>query len=151
MPQPREWSFGTHRAWFEPPDVLWMKIRGDTSIQDAVSILEIYREVGSQQRFFLVTDLSEATSVDLEARDHISWNFRADWFHAAIYVGAGVMQRAVATSMSFFHSLTGQQTRPQHFVPTENDARALIAEERSLLDKYSGSARGTARPLHPDG
>ena len=32
------------------------------------------------------------------------------------------------------HSLTGQATWPQHFVSTENDARALIAEERSLLD-----------------
>ncbi|REG29620.1 hypothetical protein ATI61_107316 [Archangium gephyra] len=135
MPQPREWSFGTHRAWFEPPDVLWMKIRGETSLQDAITILEVYREVGNQQRFFLVTDLSEATSVDLKARDHVSWNFHTEWFHGAIYIGAGLMQRAVATSMSFFHSLTGQATRPQHFVSTENDARALIAEERSLLDR----------------
>lgn len=135
MPQPREWSFGTHRAWFEPPDVLWMKIRGDTSLEDAVAILELYREVGRQRRFFLVTDLSEATSVDLKARDHVSWNFQTQWFHGAIYIGAGLMQRAVATSMSFFHSLTGQATRPQHFVSTENEARALIAEERSLLDR----------------
>ncbi|OJT16980.1 hypothetical protein BO221_47020 [Archangium sp. Cb G35] len=151
MSQPHEWSFGTHRAWFEPPDVLWMEIHGETSLEDAITILEVYREVGSQQRFFLVTDLTDATTVDLKARDHVSWNFHADWFHSATYIGAGLMQRAVATSMSFFHSLTGQQTRPQHFVPTENDARALIAEERSLLDKYSGSARATARPLHPDG
>ncbi|MFY0528172.1 hypothetical protein ACN28I_35120 [Archangium gephyra] len=40
MPLPREWSFGTHRAWFEAPDVLWMKIRGETSLEDAVAILE---------------------------------------------------------------------------------------------------------------
>jgi hypothetical protein len=135
MSQPHEWNFGTHRAWFEPPDVLWMKIRGETSLEDAITILELYREVGSHQRFFLVTDLSEATSVDLKARDHVSWNFQTEWFHGAIYIGAGLMQRAVATSMSFFHSLTGQATRPQHFVPTENDARALLAEERSLLDR----------------
>jgi hypothetical protein len=135
MPQPREWSFGTHRAWFEPPDVLWMKIRGATTLEDAIAILELYREVGSHQPFFLVTDLSEATSIDLKARDHVSWNFRTEWFHCAIYIGAGLMQRAVANSMSFFHSLTGKATLPQHFVSTENEARALIAEERSLLDR----------------
>ena len=135
MPQPREWSFGTHRAWFEPPDVLWMKIRGPTSLQDAILILEIYREVGGHQPVFLVTDLTEATTVDLEARDHVSWNFRMEWFRAAIYIGAGLMQRAVASSMTFLHSLTGKAAHPQHFVSTENEARTLLAEERSLLDR----------------
>ncbi|MFY0528171.1 hypothetical protein ACN28I_35115 [Archangium gephyra] len=91
--------------------------------------------MGRQRRFFLVTDLSEATSIDLKARDHVSWNFQTEWFHGAIYIGAGLMQRAVATSMSFFHSLMGQATRPQHFVSTENEARALIDEERSLMDR----------------
>ncbi|MCY1082296.1 hypothetical protein [Archangium lansingense] len=135
MPRPHEWTFGTHQAWLESPDVLWMKIRGATTLEDGVAILEIYREVGSHQRFYLVTDLSEATTIDLKARDHVSWNSHTEWFHGAIYIGAGLVQRAVANSMSFFHSLTGKATLPQHFVSTENEARALIADERSLLDR----------------
>ncbi|HEX8435159.1 hypothetical protein [Archangium sp.] len=131
MTPPREWTIGTHSARFEPPDVLWMKIRGATSLQDAVSVLELYREVGGQRPFFLVTDLREATSVDLKARDHVSWNLRMEWFRGGIYIGAGVLQRAVASSMTFLHSLTGKESRPQHFVSTEEEARSLIALERA--------------------
>ncbi len=131
MTQPHEWNVGTHHTRFEPPDVLWTKIRGTTSIEDAISLLEIYREVGSQQPVFVVTDLSEATTVDLKARDHISWNIHMGWFHGAIYIGAGMVQRAVASSMTFLHSLTGNEAIPQHFVSTEEEARALIVQERS--------------------
>jgi hypothetical protein len=130
MTQPREWTIGTHHTRFEPPDVLWTKIRGATSIEDAISFLELYREVGSHQRVFVVTDLSEATTVDLKARDHISWNVQMAWFHGAIYIGAGLVQRAVASSMTFLHSLTGKEAIPQHFVATEEEARTLIAQER---------------------
>lgn len=135
MPQPRDWNIGTHHAWFEPPDELWMKVRGMTTLEDAIQILELYRELGSQQPLFLVTDLSEATSVDLKARDHVSWNLRMEWFRGSIYIGAGLMQRAVANSMTFLHSIVGQPVITQHFVTTEDEARALIAHERSLLDK----------------
>jgi hypothetical protein len=135
MAQPREWSIGTHHAWFEPPDVLWMKIRGETSLEDAITILEVYRQASGQHPIFLVTDLSEATSIDLKARDHLSWNTRMEWFHGSIYIGAGVMQRAVAGSMTFLHSITGKPAPAQHFVCTEDEARALIAQERSLLDR----------------
>jgi hypothetical protein len=131
MTQPREWTIGTHHARFEPPDVLWTSIHGPTSLEDAVSLLELYREVGNQQPFFLVTDLREATSVDLKARDHVSWNLRMEWFRGGIYIGAGLLQRAVASSMTFLHSLTGKESRPQHFVSTEEEARSLIAQERS--------------------
>lgn len=136
MPQQRDWTIGTHHAWLESPDELWLKVRGDTSLQDAITLLEIYRALGSQRPLFLVTDLTEATSVDLKARDHISWNGRPEWFRSAIYIGAGLMQRAVASSMTFLHSLTGHAAMAQHFVTTEDEARALLAQERSLLDRF---------------
>jgi hypothetical protein len=131
----REWIIGTHRAWLEAPDVLWTKVRGHTSLADAVTLLEIYRELGGQRPIFVVTDLSEATSVDLTARDHVSWNLRMEWFQASIYIGANLSQRAVASSMTFLHSLSGKQSRAQHFVSTPQEARAFIHQERSLHDK----------------
>jgi hypothetical protein len=131
----REWTIGTHHAWLEAPDVLWTRIRGHTSLADAVTLLEIYRELGAQQPIYVVTDLTEATSVDLTARDHVSWNLRMEWFHASIYIGASLSQRAVASSMTFLHSLSGKQSRAQHFVSTPQEARAFISQERSLSDK----------------
>lgn len=135
MSHARDWTIGTHHAWLEPPDVLCTKIRGHTSLADAVALLEIYRELGGQRPIFVVTDLTEATTVDLTARDHVSWNFRMEWFQASIYIGASMAQRAVASSMTFLHSLTGKQSRVQHFVSTWEEARAFIAQERSLQNK----------------
>lgn len=137
MAHPREWHFGTHHAWFEPPDILWTKITGETTHQDAVTLLELYRELGSQHPIFVVTDLTEATSVDLKARDHVAWNLRVRWFRGAIYINAGLVQRAVASSMSFLHSLTGKQAPTPAFVSTQEEARAFIARERALQDKVS--------------
>jgi hypothetical protein len=131
----REWTIGTHHVWFESPDILWTKVRGHTSLADAVALLEIYRELGSQRPIFVVTDLMEATSVDLTARDHVSWNLRMEWFRASVYIGASLSQRAVANSMTFLHSLAGKPSRAQHFVATPLEARELIAQERSLHDK----------------
>jgi hypothetical protein len=137
MAHEREWHFGTHHAWFESPDVLWTKIKGETTHQDGVVLLELYRELGSQRPIFVVTDLTEATSVDMRARDHVSWNLRITWFRGAAYIGAGLVQRAVASSMSFLHSLTGKQTPTLAFVSTEAEARAFIAQERASQDKAS--------------
>lgn len=137
MVHQREWNFGTHHVWLEPPDVLWTKIKGETTHQDAVTLLEIYRELGSKRPIFVVTDLSESTSVDLKARDHVAWNLRMKWFRGAVYIGAGLVQRAVASSMSFLQSLTGKQAPATAFVSTEEEARAFIARERALQDKGS--------------
>ncbi|HEX8822413.1 MAG TPA: hypothetical protein VF794_20975 [Archangium sp.] len=130
----REWTVGTHHAWLEPPNILWTKVRGHTSLADAVALLEIYRELGAQRPIIVVTDLSEATSVDLTARDHVSWNLRMEWFQASVYIGASLSQRAVASSMTFLHSLRGKASRIQHFVSTPQEAREFIAQERSLHD-----------------
>ncbi|PTL82992.1 hypothetical protein DAT35_13285 [Vitiosangium sp. GDMCC 1.1324] len=112
-----------------------MKVRGPTSLEDAILILELYRELGRRGPLFVVTDLTEATAVDLKARDHVSWNLQLEWFRSTIYIGAGLLQRAVASSMGFLHSITGKPALIQHFVTTEAEARAIIAHERSLLDK----------------
>lgn len=127
-----EWKIGTHTAWFEPPDALWLKVRGITTQEDAIALLEVYREVGGQQPVFLITDLTEATFVDMKARDHIAWNTRVEWLRGSIYIGGGLMQKAVANSMTFLHSITGSASVSLHFVSTEREARALLDKERSL-------------------
>lgn len=127
----REWKFGTHSAHFEQPDILWVKIEGETTLQDAISLSELYGELGSQNPFFVVTNVTEATSVEAEAREHVSKSLNPTWFLGSIYIGAGFMQKAVAKSLAFVHAMTGKLTFDMHFVATEQEARELIARERT--------------------
>jgi hypothetical protein len=126
----REWKFGMHEARFEQPDILWVKINGDTSLKDATALSELYGELGSQRPFYVVTDLREATTVDAEAREHVSKNINPAWFLGSIYIGAGFLQKAVAKSLSLMHYLTGRLTFELHFVSTDEEARALLARDR---------------------
>jgi hypothetical protein len=126
-----EWKFGTHSAHFEQPDILWVRIRGETTLQDAISLTELYGEVGGKSPFFVVTDLTEATSVESEAREHVSKSINPSWFLGSIYIGAGFVQKAVAKSLAFVHAMTGKLTFDMHFVATEQEAREFIARERA--------------------
>jgi hypothetical protein len=127
----REWKFGTHSAHFEEPDILWVRIQGETSLQDAISLTQLYGELGSQQPIFVVTDLTEATTIEAEARNHVSQNTNPSWFLGSVYIGAGFVQKAVAKSLAFVHAMTGKLTFDMHFVSTEQEARELIARERA--------------------
>jgi hypothetical protein len=126
----REWKFGTHQARFEEPDTLWVSIQGDTSLKDATALSELYAEVGGKGPFYVVTDLREATTVDAEAREHVSKSINPAWFLGSIYIGAGFLHRTVAKSLSLMHYLTGRLTFELHFVSNEEEARALLARER---------------------
>ena len=127
----REWKFGTHTAHFEQPDILWVKIQGETSLQDAIALSELYTELGSKNPFFVVTDLTEATTVETEAREHVSKSINPSWFLGSVYIGAGFVQKAVAKSLAFVHAMTGKLSFDMHFVANEQEARELIERERA--------------------
>lgn len=127
----REWKFGTHSAHFEEPDILWVRIQGETLLQDAISLTQLYGEMGAQKPYFVVTDLTDATTVEAEARNHVSQNSNPSWFLGSVYIGAGFVQKAVAKSLSFVHAMTGKLTFDMHFVATAQEARELIDRERA--------------------
>ncbi|WP_257453590.1 hypothetical protein [Archangium lipolyticum] len=127
----REWKLGTHSAYFEQPDILWVRIDGETTFQDAVCLSEIYGELGNHRPIFVVTDLRGATTVDSEARNYVSRNVNPAWFLGSVYIGAGFVQKAAAKSLAFVHYLTGRLTFDLHFVGSEEEARELLARERA--------------------
>ena len=126
----REWKFGAHTAHFEQPDILWVRIQGETTLQDAISLSELYAEQGNKNPFFVVTDLTEATTVETEAREHVTKSINPSWFLGSVYIGAGFVHKALAKSLAFVHAMTGRLTFDMHFVSTDQEARELIARER---------------------
>jgi hypothetical protein len=128
MTAPREWAFGTHRATFEPPDLVVAWFHGTCRLEDAQRAIDIYREVGSQQPFFLIVDTTYAT-LDKEARDYLTQNVRPEWLLGVVYVGAGLVQRAVTKALAIALSATGKWTIDFLFARTLEEARTLYARK----------------------
>jgi hypothetical protein len=125
----REWMFGTNRVRFEPPNLVVAKFVGTTALEDARRTIQVYKEVGSEQPFFLIADISES-SIDKPARDYLTQNVRPEWLLGVVYVGAGLVQKAATKAMAIAIYVTGKSNLEFLFADTEAQARALYERKR---------------------
>ena len=129
MTTQREWTFGEHRARFEPPDLVGARFKGATNLQDAKKAIEIYKEVASKGQFFLIVDVSES-EIDKPAREHLTQNVRIEWLLGVVYVGAGFVQKAATKAIALAFYAAGKTTVDFLFANTEEEARALYARNK---------------------
>ncbi len=131
MSESREWKVGDTTVRFEPPDLVWVHTRGRATLEDAIHLLEIYRELGQRRPILIVSDLSEATTLDLEGGRYLSEHVQPEWIQGTIYIGARLLHRAVAKGIALAVHLSGRAEASAlskvHFVSSEAEARALIA------------------------
>ncbi|WP_224369133.1 hypothetical protein [Hyalangium versicolor] len=127
MPESREWTFGTHRAWWEPPDILWVKYSGPSTVEHTRNLVDIVRELG--QRIFIAVDVA-GSSMAAENRNYFTEQARPEWFRAVIYLGAGPTQRAMAKGLMVRLLFTGKWNVHFEFAETEAEARDVIARLR---------------------
>jgi hypothetical protein len=130
MAEQREWRMGVQCARFEPPDILWMKFQGSLSLEEARWLVNLCQELGSQQAFFVVVDLTENIGFDPEARRYVSEHTPSEWFAGVIYIGARLIHKAAAKGISLVQRMLGKVTPPVYFVSTEEEARETIAQLR---------------------
>jgi hypothetical protein len=123
-----EWKFGKHHAHFEQPDLLWLRFKGPTTFEEAKTTVDICQEVGAVQPFFLMVDVGEST-IDAKSRDYIVQTLKQEWFQGIIYIGLGMVQRAMAKALVVALYFTRWRVEID-FVATEQDARSLIAKKR---------------------
>jgi hypothetical protein len=133
---PCEWEVGRHSLRFEPPDILWVKYRGALCLQEAVRMVEVSRDLGRSGRIFMVGDMSEAGLPDTEAGRYFSEHLRFEWYLGAIYIGARLVQRAMAKGIFLASYLTEHTTDARvleltHFVATKEEAAALMSQVRT--------------------
>ncbi|MCY1082940.1 hypothetical protein [Archangium lansingense] len=135
MAEQREWKVGDSTLRFEPPDLVLVHTRGQATLEDAVSMVDIYRELGQQRPFFLVADLSEATTLDVEGGHHLSLHVRPEWILGTFYIGARLLHRALTKGIALAAHLSGRADasvlNKVHFVASEAEARELIARMRA--------------------
>src|SRR5688572_13323859 len=108
MSNPREWKVGDTTVRFEPPELVWVHTRGQATLDDAIQLVEIYRELGQQRRILILADLSEATTLDREGGGYLSKHVRPEWILGTIYIRARLLHRAVAKGIALAAHLAGR-------------------------------------------
>lgn len=132
---PRAWTTGRHTLRFEPPDLLWSKFRGSCTRAEAIQMVEIYREVGSVQPFYMLADMEEAEGMESEARRYMSDHIQHEWVLGIIYFKSRLLHRAIAMGMLLAAEMTRMDKSHLrgkiHFVSTEAKAQELLAQLRA--------------------
>jgi hypothetical protein len=127
-------QFGRHTVWTDAPDVLRVQFDGPVLGRDLRATLD-YRNDWAQGRgrYFVIADLTTATSVDSEARQvMVEERAAVDRRQVTILFGADFGIRVIAQMM--FRSLRVLRPNVEHaeriFVPTEADALAYVEKNR---------------------
>jgi hypothetical protein len=139
----KEWTFGTHSARWEEPDLLRVKWQGPTRVQDADCVLAILEEVAAERPIFVISDVSKST-IDKAAREHLSQGLRAQWFHGLIYVGADALQRAITKAIVIALYFTGKWRVDVEFAATEEEALHIVSRVRRARGAELPARNGTA-------
>lgn len=140
MTPPRELKFGTHEARFEPPNTLSVTLKGDMRVEEARQLIDLCGEVGSQQPFYLIVDMTGIGSIPSEARGYASKHIRPEWYRGVVYVGASFVAKAAVKSLSVVFYLAGKYTADVEFVATAAEAPAALARQRAKHNAQAASA-----------
>jgi hypothetical protein len=123
------WTFGTHSAVWESPDLLRVTFRGPTRAEDVDNMIAVVRELAAKQPIFVISDISRST-IDKAARERFSQSMRAEWFHGLVYVGADALQRAITKAIVIALYLTGKWRVDVEFADSEQEALGIISRIR---------------------
>ncbi len=141
-PSPREWTIGANIFRFEPPDLLWVKIQGECSREEAVQIVNLYRELAEHQPYFVLSDMQASMGMDEEAKRYMSENIRSGWFLGMILYNTRLLHRAIAKGLVLAAALTRSPDDPPRtkvqFASTREMALELLEQWRAQADGGRG-------------
>ena len=130
MDHRQDWTFGTNRAWLEPPDMLWAQFRGVLDLESARWSASLYQGLGTFQPIYLLADITGSRHTS-EGRKHLAEHNRPEWFHAIVYIGASAEQRAVSTGFMLAFLKGGKQPCEFVYMDTPEQAREWVAQHRA--------------------
>ncbi len=128
----QEWNIGPMYVRFEEPDVLYSRGEGSTDAESIRAFNRLAEELARKHgRMYLIADMSKATGMDPQARKASSeYTGGRSPFEGMVVCGASFTMRTVVNMMLRAGQLLGRESN-LHFVETEADARAWIAERRA--------------------
>ena len=129
MSEIQDWTFGTHSARWESPDLLHVTFRGPTRAEDVDNMVAVVRELAATRPIFVISDISRST-IDKAARERFSQCMRAEWFHGLVYVGADALQRAITKAIVIALYLTGKWRVDIEFADSHGEALGIVSRIR---------------------
>jgi hypothetical protein len=136
-------NIGNQTTLFEPPDIIFLKLRGACSLEEGTEINRRHREWGKTvDRVFFLIDLSELDRIDAEVRKDATRTLAEVPLRGMVGYSAPIKARVIAklifTALNLFSNKADRI--PLHFTATEAEARAWIAERRRELDAAAAKA-----------
>jgi hypothetical protein len=142
-------NIGNQITYFEPPDIIFLKLRGGVTWEEGSEINRRHREWGKTlDRVFYLIDLSELDRIDAEVRKDATSTLAEIPLRGMIGYSAPIKARVIAklifTALNLFANKADRI--PLHFTDTEAEARAWIEERRRDLD--AGVAKAAQGASH---
>lgn len=136
MDQPGEWIVGNHHLRFEPPDLLWARVRGWITAEDAPEWVKIMSQLSAAGPVYCVVLMEPMEGfpyprLSQEARQYLARNSNSDWLKGLIFVGGGLLQRITAKGLTVAMLLSGRKRFDVEFVDTLAQAQQWIARHRA--------------------
>jgi hypothetical protein len=140
-------NIGNQTTLFEPPDIIFLKLRGACSLEEGTEINRRHREWGKTvDRVFFLIDLSELDRIDAEVRKDATRTLAEVPLRGMVGYSAPIKARVIAklifTALNLFSNKADRI--PLHFTATEAEARAWIEERRRELDAAAKAVPGAA-------
>jgi hypothetical protein len=136
-------NIGNQTTFFEPPDIIFLKLRGTCTWEEGSEINRRHREWGKTvERVFFLIDLAELDRIDPEVRKDATTTLAAVPLRGMVGYSAPIKARVIAklifTALNLFSNKADRV--PLHFSDTEAEARAWIEERRRELDAAAAPA-----------
>ena len=130
-------NIGNQTTFFEPPDIIFLKLRGTCTWEEGSEINRRHREWGKTvERIFFLIDLAELDRIDPEVRKDATTTLAAVPLRGMVGYSAPIKARVIAklifTALNLFSNKADRI--PLHFTDSEAEARAWIEERRRELD-----------------
>jgi hypothetical protein len=134
---PYEPNIGKQTTFFEPPDIIFLKLKGTCTWEEGSEINRRHREWGkTAERVFYLIDLSELDRIDPEVRKDATATMAEVPTRGMVGFSAPIKARVIAklifTALNLFSNKADRI--PLHFAENEAGARAWIDELRRRLD-----------------
>ena len=135
--QQKEWKFGAHSMRQEAPDVIHAIYSGPISLDEMKRAVELYGEFGKNGPYYLIAEIAQS-QLGAESRRYLSENGRSEWFKAAVYVGADMVQQTFTKVIALGMLFIGKSQFETVFVKTLPEAQAWVEQNRVKLQKKNG-------------
>lgn len=121
--------FGKHWMYIEG-DIILSKYVGVITLADVQAMHSLDSELVPGRTYYIIADVSEVSGMEPAARKASTDWFARQKIGGTVNFGAGVATRAVGSLVLGLLRMLHKSSMPSHFVKTEEEAHAWVAEQR---------------------